>query len=56
MSCIKTTVSIYYNKLQKKSSRIHLYEKEFLEERYMQSFFKVTMLVHCILFAPNGRK
>jgi hypothetical protein len=30
MSCTKKTISIYYKKLQKKSSRIHSYEKDFL--------------------------
>ncbi len=41
MSCIGTTINIYYNKLQKK-----------LGKKYMQSFSKVIMLAHSVLFAP----
>ncbi len=40
-SCIGTTINIYYRKVPKT-----------LGKKYMQSFSKIIMLVHYILFAP----
>jgi hypothetical protein len=54
MSCTWTTISIYYNKLQKHCFKIHAYyEKKLFEKKNIQSFPKVIMLVHCISFAPT---
>jgi hypothetical protein len=53
MSHIGTTISIYHNKLQKNCSKIHSYEKDFFWEKDMQSFSKVIILAHFILFAPT---
>jgi len=39
MPCIGTTISIYYNKLQKNSSKIHSYEKKILGEKKHLIFF-----------------
>jgi hypothetical protein len=53
MLCIGATISIYYNKLKKHCSKIHLYEKENLGEKTMQFFYKIIVMGHCILFAPQ---
>jgi hypothetical protein len=49
------TISIYYDKLQKKlfSKLIHM-KKFFFDKKDIQSFSKVIILARCILFAPHN--
>jgi hypothetical protein len=53
MSCTLTTIRIYFNKLQKKSFKIHSYEKISFKKKDIHSFSKVIMLAYCISFAPE---
>jgi hypothetical protein len=53
MSCTRTIIRIYYNKLPKKLFQNSFVWKIKLEKKGMQSFCKVIMLAHCILFAPD---
>ncbi len=56
MSCIRTTIKFSYKKLQK-----NLFQNSFIQKKIggkmdMQSFFKVIMLAHYMLFAPKNSK
>jgi hypothetical protein len=53
MLCNCRTISIYYKKLEKNCSKIHSYEKKKFGEKNIQSFSKIIMLAHYILFAPK---
>jgi len=46
MSWTWTTIYIYYNKFEKKNSKIHLYGKIVFGKTDMPSFSKVIMLAH----------
>ncbi len=52
-SCTRKIISIYYNKLKKKSFKIDLYEKIVFGQKDMHSFSKVISLAHYILFVPT---
>jgi hypothetical protein len=53
---MKTTLNIYYNKLQRKivPKFIHM-KKLFGGKRTYNPFFSIIMLAHCILFAPKQK-
>jgi hypothetical protein len=53
MSCTWITISIYYNKLQKKNPKFIHMKKVFFGEKDMQSFFINNNVGDCIPFAPN---
>jgi hypothetical protein len=55
MSCTWTIVSIYYNKLQKKCSKIHSMKKFVTGKKTYNPFFSIIMLARCILFAPKQK-
>jgi hypothetical protein len=54
MSCIGIIISIFINNSKRFCLKIYLYEKRKIDQREMQSLFKVMLLAHCILFAPKN--
>jgi len=51
LSCTWTTISIYYNKLQKNYFKIHSYEKKKkFEKKNVQSFFIVIPVGSFVMF------
>jgi hypothetical protein len=53
MSCIWTTINIYYNKLQKQLFQSSFIWKSFFGKKDIQSYFTLIPLAHCIMFAPK---
>ncbi len=55
MSCTRTIISNYYNKLPKEVPKF-IYMKKQFGKKDMQSFYKVILLAHCISFSPFYKK
>jgi hypothetical protein len=53
MWCTRTTIDIYYNKLQKNLLQNSFVCKKHFGKKYMQYFHKIIMLAHWILLTPN---